>query len=386
MQARPLLSYFQTRRDEMIQLLGQHVSRESPSTDKKLCDLFARQLAERLANLGVSIELVPDLKQGEHVVAHFSTAGTPADAAPILVLCHYDTVWPAGTVAERPFRVAAERAYGPGAFDMKTSLVLVEYAIRAIRDLELELPRPIVALFTSDEEIGSPSGRALIEEQARRAAFVLVMEPPVDFHTIKAERKGIGFFAVDISGRPAHAGAEPERGISAISEMAHQILALNALNDPANGTTVNVGVVRGGSRPNVVAATARLEIDVRTWQSSAAERLTQTIYGLQPYLAGAQLKISGGFNRPPMQRSPATDAMIAQTIKLAADLGLALQAGATGGGSDGNFTAALGIPTLDGLGVPGAGAHAIDEQVDLSALTGRAALLSAQILYLEPSN
>jgi glutamate carboxypeptidase len=300
------------------------------------------------------------------------------------VLGHFDTVWPHGTLAARPFRVADGRAYGPGSYDMKAGLVMLEFAIEAIRSRGYAPPRPIVVLWTSDEEIGSPRSRALIEDEARRAAFALVLEPPLADGRLKTARKGVGRFRLSVEGRPAHAGVEPEKGISAIVELAHQILRLHGLNDPGAGTSVNVGVIRGGSVANVIAAEAVATIDVRAATLDEARRVEAALRATSPVLAGARVTVDGALNRPPMERSPQGVALFEQVRSIGRTLGLDLGEGSTGGGSDGNFTAALGVPTLDGLGAPGAGAHAVDEHVLVAPLPRRAALLAAALLKLEP--
>jgi glutamate carboxypeptidase len=260
---------------------------------------------------------------------------------------------------------------------------LAEHALRALSELGLARPRPITLLLTSDEEIGSPGSRALIEASAREAAHVLVLEPPVEPHgALKTARKGGGMFVVEISCRAAHAGVEPEKGASALTELAHQILTINALANPAQGTTLNVGTASGGTRPNVVPAAARMEIDARAWSLAEAARLEQALNSLRPVTTGVSLAVSGGIRRPPMERGPATAALFAQARTIGASLGLDLTEGSTGGGSDGNFTAALGVPTLDGLGTPGQGAHAEHEQIQIPGLIERAALLTALLSQL----
>ena len=290
-------------------------------------------------------------------------------ARPALVLCHYDTVWPVGALATHPFRVEEGRAYGPGIFDMQTSLALVEFGLRAVRDLGLRLPRPVVVLVTSDEEIGSTTSRALIEEEALRAAYVLVLESPLAGGVLKTARKGTGTFHIAAFGRAAHAGVEPEKGVNAIEELAHQVLAVHRLARPDAGTTVSVGTIAGGSVSNVIPAHAEAAVDVRAWTQAEAERIDRALHGLTPVLPGARVEVTGGWNRPPLERS-ATQALFERVRTIGFSLGLDLQEGSTGGGSDGNFTGALGVPTLDGLGVPGAGAHADHEHILVDEIPG----------------
>ena len=369
-----LLAYFQRRRDEILATISQLVTHETPSYDKPRLDAFAGLLSGRLAAAGAAVEIIEHPTRGNHVRARF-VHGDDA-AKPTLVLCHYDTVWPVGSLATHPFRVEAGKAYGPGIFDMQSSLALVKYAMHAVRDLDIALPRPVIVLMTSDEEIGSGSSRALIEEEARKADYVLVMESPLPGGVLKTTRKGTGAFIVETIGRAAHAGVDPYKGVNAIEEMAHQVLAIHALADREAGTTLSVGVIEGGSAPNVVPARAKAQVDVRSWTQAEAERIAQAMATLQPVLPGAQVSVSGGWNRPPLERS-ATGALYERVRAIGRTLGLELSEGGTGGGSDGNFTGALGIPTLDGLGVPGDGAHADHEHILVDEIPGRAALLVA---------
>jgi Acetylornithine deacetylase/Succinyl-diaminopimelate desuccinylase and related deacylases len=379
MQASELLSYLEAQKGAMIEATRALVEYESPSTDKALLDALANFMADRFAHMGAAVDLIDNPKGGNNL--RISFAG-PSEQKPGLILCHYDTVWAAGTLARMPFKIEGEKVYGPGVFDMKASIVLVEYAIRALAELQQKLPRPITLLLTSDEETGSLNSRALIEEQAKASAYVLVLEPPITGGALKTGRKGIGRFTLEIEGRASHAGTEPEKGLSAIEEMAHQILALHALRDKEKGSTVNVGVVSGGTRPNVVAARAHLDIDVRAWTLSEAERLTNAIKQLKPVTPGIVLHPAGGFNRPPMERSESIVKLYERARNLGRQIGLELGEGQTGGGSDANFTAALGVPTLDGLGMPGAGAHADHEHIDSEHFPSRAALLALLLLDL----
>lgn len=372
-----LLAYFDARHAEMFDVIRQLVTQETPSSDKARLDAFADFLAQRFTAAGAAVEILPSTR-GNHVRARF---GPATDAKPALILCHYDTVWAVGSLATHPFRIEEGKAYGPGIFDMQSSLMLAEYALRAAQDLALPLPRPVTVLITSDEEVGSPTSRTLIEDEARRSAYALVMESPLPGGVLKTSRKGIGGFRVEITGRAAHAGVEPERGISAIQELAHQILKLHSLTDMAAGTTVNVGVVQGGTVSNVVAPHAVAEIDARAWTQAEADRLSTAILGLTPVTPGATLTISGGWNRPPLERRMTAD-LFARAQVIGRALGLELGEGGTGGGSDGNLTGALGIPTLDGLGVPGHGAHADHEHIEVDQISGRAALLTALLTQL----
>lgn len=353
-------------RTAMLAALERLVVAESPSPDKVACDACADEVAE-LFRQRTGVRAVrhrrPD--RGDHLEIRIGTGSEP-----IVILCHHDTVWPQGTLARLPFRVDGDRVAGPGTYDMKAGIVEAAFA------LERATPRrEVIVLSTSDEEIGSTSSRALIEGTARGAIAVLVLEPAATGGALKTTRKGIADFILEVDGRAAHAGVEPEKGVSAIEEMAHQVLALKALADPANGTTINVGVVEAGTRPNVVAAHARAEVDVRFSRASEAERVVAGIRGIQPTLSGARLRVIGGVDRPPMERTPGIVRLAELAQHLAGELGFALPETSTGGGSDGNFTAALGVPTLDGLGPDGGGAHADSEHLLVASWLRRTELL-----------
>jgi glutamate carboxypeptidase len=376
-----LTKHLYSKQTEMLDSLESLVNRESPSTEKHLLDLLAEQLKARFQERGAECLLLESATHGNHVQASFPPPGS-TESRPGLILCHYDTVWPPGTLSSHPFRVEGKRAWGPGIFDMKASIVMVEYAMRAMHALGMQLPRRVNILLTSDEEISSPSSRALIEHMASEAEYVLVMEPPSKDGALKTARKGIGKFILEINGRAAHAGTQPEQGVSATHELAYQILNLHNLNDPEQGTTINVGVVGGGTRRNVIAAQAFAEVDVRAWTPEEARRITQAVLNLKPHSPGAELQIRGGFVRPPMERNHVNAELFRRARDIGKGLGLDLEESATGGGSDANFTAALGVPTLDGLGAIGNGAHADDEHIRVDLLPMRTALLAALLLNL----
>jgi glutamate carboxypeptidase len=353
-------------RTAMLAALERLVVAESPSLDKARCDACADQVAELFQQrTGITAIRHRRPDRGDHLEIRIGEG-----VEPIVLLCHHDTVWPEGTLTRLPFRVDGDRVTGPGSYDMKAGIVEAAFALAAVKP-----KRPVVVLSTSDEEIGSASSRALIEETARKAAAVLVLEPAASGGAVKTARKGIADFILEVDGRAAHAGVEPEKGISAIEELAHQVLALRALSDAASGTTINVGVVEGGTRPNVVAAHARAEIDVRFARASEAERVVRAINDLQPKLAGARLRVSGGVDRPPMERSAGTIRLAQMAQRLATDIGFQLTETSTGGGSDGNFTAAIGVATLDGLGPDGGGAHADSEHLLVQSWLDRTELL-----------
>jgi glutamate carboxypeptidase len=371
---------FDARREALLAELQTYVLHETPTADKPAMDRLGRLLADRLKSLGGDVEIHHRVDAGDHVVGRFPGTET---LRPALVMCHFDTVWPVGTLDRLPYRIDGDRAYGPGVFDMKASLVLVAAAIDWLHRTSAPLKRPIWVLYTSDEEVGSHTSRGLIESLALEAAYVLVMEPGMADGALKTARKGVGRFEVLVEGKAAHAGVEPEKGASAIVELAHQILKIQALTDLALGTTINVGVVAGGTTSNVVPALATARIDARASTLQEAARIEAALNALTPVIAGTRVVTTGGFNRPPMERTPAGRALYFQAREIGRDIGLDLNEGSTGGGSDGNFTAALGIPTLDGLGALGAGAHADHEHILIDTISSRAALLAMLLLKLD---
>jgi glutamate carboxypeptidase len=372
------LTYFQRHLDEMLAFLVRMVEHESPTLDKAAVDRYGAFLGDAYRALGATVETIPQAQYGDHHRITLDPPGGASDDRQVTVLCHLDTVWALGELAKRPIRTAENRMYGPGIYDMKGGTMMVYFALRALQEQGLATNRRIVVLLTSEEEIGSPTSRALIEEEARKSAYVLCVEPPVAPQgSLKTARKGVGRFAMRITGRASHAGADHAKGISAITELAHQVLALNALTDYATGTTVNVGVVRGGTRSNVVPAEAEAEIDLRVATVAEGERVVPAILALQPVVPGAKLAITGGLNRPPMERTPGIVAFFERARALGATFGFDVTEAATGGGSDGQFAAALGIPTLDGLGVNGDGAHADHEHLLTDSIAPRAALIAA---------
>jgi glutamate carboxypeptidase len=373
----------------LLDFLEGLVGFESPSRDKAALDRLGRHLADVVREIGGAVEIVPNDRGGDHVLARFPG---PDGRRPALVLGHFDTVWPIGTLERMPYREERGRAYGPGIYDMKAGLTIFLDCMSRLGDRpgnpspSPPAPRPIWALFTSDEEIGSPTSRGLIEELASRCAYVLVLEPPLADGGLKTARKGVGRFRLEVEGRAAHAGVAPQEGRNAIVELAHQVLSVQALQDLDAGTTLNVGVIRGGTTENVVPATASADIDVRVATPAEAGRVERALHALEPVADDIRLTISGRFTRPPMERSLAIAGLFEQARRIGRSIGVELTEGSTGGGSDGNFTAALGIPTLDGLGVRGGGAHADDEHILIDSLTERAALLAALLreLQVEP--
>lgn len=375
-----VLTYFEAHQPEMLAFTRWLVEQESMSREADATRRIAENLGDHLILQGAAVELLNDPAYGSTLRAQFDCAGDGStEDKQLLVVGHLDTVWPLGTLATRPFRVEEDRAFGPGIFDMKSGVMLAVFAMHAIKELGLATRRSVTLLMTCDEETGSHSSRGVIEEEARRAYAALVLEPPIPGGTIKTGRKGVGEFELIIRGRPAHAGNDPRAGISAITELAHQILAINKLNDYDHGTTLNVGVARGGVLSNVIAAEARAFIDMRFRTVDEGERLTNAMSQLKPVLDGARIEVRGGINRPPLVRTAETGELFEHARRLASGVGYDLKEGSVGGGSDGNFIAALGVPVLDGLGVDGAGAHAEHEHIIISDIPRRAALLTRLI-------
>lgn len=359
-----------------LKLLSELTALDGPSGDLELLDAVARLLEDRLAALGADVHRIPT-GTGTHLEARLSNGDRP----PLLLLAHYDTVWSAGTAAARPFRVRDGIATGPGVFDMRGGIAAGLTALETLHDLG-ELRRPVVVLLTADEETGSRTSEAEITRLGREVAHVLIPEPPLAGGNLKTHRKGVLTHAIDVGGRAAHAGLDPERGVSAVSELAHLIGALEGAASPAEGTTVNIGRVSGGSRSNVVAAHATAEVDVRVATMAEYERMSDVLDGLRPHLAGAAVSSRLLHARPPMERTEAVAGAFERAREIAALAGLSLDEGAAGGASDGNFLAPLGVGVLDGLGPDGGGAHALDEHVLVSSLEDRVVLIALLVALL----
>jgi glutamate carboxypeptidase len=371
----------------MLALLKRLVEAESPSHDKAAVDRVGAIVAEESRRLGANVETVPNAQTGDHLIArwppspHGSSTGVLREGArgegAILLLAHMDTVFPLSTLAKMPYYEKDDKTFGPGVLDMKGGIVIALTAIAALQQAGQMPSRPISALFTSDEEIGSPSSRALIEELARQSALVLVLESALLDGSLKTWRKGVGDYTLRVRGRAAHAGGDHEKGRNAIEELAYQILAIQKMTDYSRSTTLNVGVVRGGTAANVVPDEAVIEIDLRVMQPGEAERVEAALESLEPVLEGTSLEISGGLNRPPMPCDETMQATFEKTAAIAASIGLTLKASGSGGGSDANFVAPFGIPVLDGLGAVGEGYHSEREYILTASLPERAALLAA---------
>lgn len=371
-----LHSWLRGRERQIMQLLGRMVEIESPTHDKAAVDRLGQLVATEWKRRGTAVHVVRQRDYGNHILAELRP-GHNAVTGQLLVLGHLDTVYPTGTLAKMPFRVAKGVAWGPGTFDMKGGLAIALAAVDAMQALAIQARRKIVFLWTSDEETGSAASRATVEREARKSKAVFVLEPSFGPDgCLKTQRKGVGEAQLVVTGRSAHAGIDPGSGINAVHELALQVARLLKWNDPKRGITVQSNVVSGGTVTNVVPSNARALVDVRVEKLADGEALNRKLRALRPILHGAKLQIIGGINRPPMERTPASRALFSKAQELALQMGQKLGEAATGGGSDGNFTAALGIPTLDGLGAVGDGAHSPREHIVASSLAERAALLA----------
>ncbi len=371
------LLYFERGQEQIVATIRELVQIESPSDNKPATDRLAHSLAGKFAALGGRPRLHPAKGFGNHVQVDF--AGK-SGGKPVLLLGHYDTVYPLGTLASMPFRIADGRLWGPGVLDMKSGIALMLHTIEALKAWHGELLRPLVVLLVSDEEVGSDSSRHITEELARQSAAVLVLEPSYGLHgAVKTARKGVAEYTLRVTGVAAHSGLDFEKGASAILELARQITAVSQFTDLKRGLTVNVGLISGGTRVNVVPAEAAASLDVRIARMADAAQIDRKLRSLQPFNRRCKLEITGGLNRPPMERTVGVAALYRKASEIAEQLGWKLEEAAVGGGSDGNFTAGLGIPTLDGLGGVGEGAHAPHESILISELPRRAALLAGLI-------
>ena len=373
----PLETFIRNNEAWLHEAIDALVSIESPTSDKAAVDRCGAEFRRIAAGLGMRVRVEPRSEAGDHSVVEIGE-GRPR----ILLVGHVDTVWPHGQIARMPLERKDGKLCGPGTLDMKVGVSMGLLATRAVFETARPATGTIAMLVTSDEETGSDSSRGLIEAEALASDAVLVLEPALAGGPLKTSRKGIGQYQLAVTGVSAHAGVDPGKGVSAIRELARQIIAVEALHDLDRGVSVNVGVVSGGTRPNVVPEEAVAIVDVRAPTLDDAARIDAAFRALRPILPGAQLAVTGGFERPPMERSAGVIALYEHAQAAAAALGQTVAEGGTGGGSDGNLTAALGVPTLDGLGGVGDGAHALHEHVLLDTLMPRTALLAALIARL----
>jgi glutamate carboxypeptidase len=374
-----ILEFCESQRDWAVETIDTLARLESPTLDKRAVDVCGQELRRRLAAMGGRGEQLPREQTGDHLLVEFGS-GTRQQ---VLILGHFDTVWPVGQIGRMPIKSENGRLYGPGVFDMKGGIAIGMLATRALCEVGPPLRRRVVMLWTADEERGSVSSREVIAEQARLSDAVLVLEPSGPGGALKTSRKGCGEYELTVKGRSAHAGVDPAKGASAVHELARQIVALEALQDLERGISVNVGVIGGGTRPNVVAEHASAIIDVRAPTLADASRVDEVLRTLRARADGVSIHLRGGFERPPLERSSSVARLYELARAVAADLGRELGEGSSGGGSDGNLTAALGVPTLDGLGAVGEGPHALHEHIEIDAIPWRAALVAGLLTRLD---
>lgn len=372
--AKDRLRYCEERKDQMVQFIRDMVEIESPSDNKQAVDRVSALVASRFEGMGGRIRFHRTANFGNHLQVDFDS---PHRAKPVLLLGHYDTVYPLGTLAQMPCRLEKGRLYGPGVYDMKAGIALMMTAVDALRSSHGELPRAVTVLLVSDEEVGSESSRVITEILAKKSAEVLVCEPSYGPRgAVKTARKGIGEYLLKVTGKASHSGLDFEKGQSAIVELAAQIGKISTLVDLKRGLTLNVGTMQGGTRVNVVPAEASATIDVRIARIKDGKDIDKKLRALKPVNRKCKLQISGGLTRPPMERTKGIADLYKKAVSISRELGWKLEEAAVGGGSDGNFTAGLGIPTLDGLGAVGEGAHSSHESIEVSTLPRRAALLA----------
>src|SRR5690554_4012449 len=372
-----LRRFYTGRLDEMARLARELVEMESPTTVKFTVDRLVERVAEELAACGADMIIHPREEVGDIIEARWHT---DQPGAPLLLLCHLDTVHPIGAAERNPVRLEDDRLYGPGSYDMKGGVATVLSAISGLHELGLFPERPIIALMTTDEETGSFYSRDLIQQVAEGAALAMVMEAALPDGSLKTWRKAVGRYTVRTYGSSAHAGGAHEHGVNAIEEMAHQIVRLQQMTDYSRGTTVNVGIINGGTRTNVIPDMCEAQVDVRAMTVAEMDRLHEQVMALRPVLDGARLEVSGGFDRPPMERNALMIETFQRAQQIAAGYGLTLKEAGTGGGSDGNYTAAIGTPTLDGLGPLGDGAHTDREFLYVPSMADSATLIAALML------
>ncbi len=376
------LRYFSERQDHMVSTIRELVEIESPSDNKQAVDRIAAFLAPKFEALGGRTQLHRSHDFGDSLQIDFpgSPRGGSGDRKPVLLLGHCDTVYPLGTLANMPCEIENGCLRGPGVLDMKSGIALMLCAIEALQTWHGGLPRPVTVFLVSDEEVGSHSSRKITETLAKESAGVLVLEPAAGLRgAVKTARKGVGEYTLRVKGVAAHAGLDPGRGHSAILELARQIAVVTKLNNLRQGVSVNPGIIHGGTRTNVIAAEASAGIDVRIKSAKQASGIDRKLRSLKPFDKHCKLEMTGGINRLPMERTAGVAALYEKAHDIAGHVGWKLEEAAVGGGSDGNFTAGMGIPTLDGMGGVGEGAHAVHEYIVISELPRRALLLAGMI-------
>jgi glutamate carboxypeptidase len=374
MQPLDTLKYFQSKQKQMMEDLRTWVEIESPTSDKPSVDRFGKVVSDRFKQLGMKIEWKEAQNRGNHLIARWGSSEQQ-----LLLIGHLDTVWELGTLQRFPWSVDGDIGRGPGIFDMKAGVIITLYALQLIKEQERNR-YPITVLLDSDEEEGSESSRTLIEDEARTARAAFVLEPSGPDHGIKTKRRGVGRFTITAHGRAAHAGVEPEKGINAIEEISYQIIEIQGWNQQRSGISINADLIQGGTRTNVIPETAEIIVAVRCDSIEDVQWLEEKFRGLTAKKPGARLRIDGGIERPPLERNEKVLGLYEQAKQIGDAMNYPLTEFWTGGGSDGNLTAALGVPTLDGMGAEGGGAHALSEHIFISSLPKRTALLYHMIL------
>lgn len=370
--------------ETLLSELAGWVALETPTTDPAAVNRLVDLAEAELGRAGAALTRIPGRDgYGDNLIARTPPSTGRGSGKPVFIAAHLDTVWSLGTLAAMPYRLDGDRAHGPGIYDMKAGSFTTVHAVRSILAQKVPTRRPIVLLLTPDEEVGSPTSRELIEREGSQAAYVLIPEPADADGACVTARKGVGRFEMKVAGRGAHSGSAFTEGASAVVELAHQILRIDGMVDLDRGITLNVAPIAGGTRPNVIPAAASCEIDLRVATAEDGERMEALIRGLAALTPGCTVTVSGGMNRPPFAESPGILALYEKARAIAETVGIAMPRQQRGGGSDGNFTAALGIPTLDGLGCPGAGAHTADEHILWRELAPRAALMAGLLEMLD---
>jgi glutamate carboxypeptidase len=374
------LDFFSERQDEMVSTIRQMVEIESPSDNKAAVDRMGDHIGSRFSAIGGRVQFHRIADFGNHVQVDFEGR---SGRKPVLLLGHIDTVYPLATLESMPCKIEKGRLWGPGVLDMKSGIGLMLHAIEALRSSGGTLPRPVTVLLVSDEEIGSDSSRHITEDLAKKSEAVFVLEPSFGLDgAVKTARKGVGEYEIKATGKAAHSGLDFEKGVNAVIELARQIEKVSKFTDLKRGLTVNPGVISGGTRVNVVPAEATAAVDLRISKLKDAAGIDRKFRSLRPFNKKCKLTVTGGLNRPPLERTKAVEDLYRKAASISRSLGHRLGEAAVGGGSDGNFTAGLGIPTLDGLGGVGEGAHATHESIVVETLPWRAALLAGLITAL----
>lgn len=374
-------NYIEGHEDEIIQWLKEIVEIESPTDNRQAVNRVGQWIQDKVHALGGQIETIQSNhpNRGDHLIARWK--GKDSQEKPLLIIAHMDTVWPIGTLKTMPFRIEEDKIYGPGTFDMKGAIVFLLFAIKMIREMGVPFTRTIHILFNSDEEMNSQTSREIIDKEALQAEAVLIPEGGVG-EAIITERKGILYFKITVTGRASHAGMDHEEGINAIEEIAYQILQIQRLTNYDTGTTLNCGIVKGGTRTNVIPEKAELEVDARVVTMNEAERLIEKMKSLQPVLDGSKLHVYSLIKRPPLERTKEVKRLFEIAKRCCVMQGYELTESSTGAISDGNLTAARGIPTLDGLGPIGNGAHASHEHIVKSKMMKRILLITHLLLEI----